>query len=63
MYCKKSLLNHQLKWELLKYEVRKFTLNCTKHIAKEKRKRSANLENQLKILEEFLDENDDLNKY
>ena len=34
----KTLSNRQLKWELLKYEVRKFTINYTKHIAKEKRK-------------------------
>ena len=32
-----SLFNRQLKWEHLKYEVRKFTINYTKQIAKEKR--------------------------
>ena len=32
-----SLYNHQLRWELLKYEIRKFTINYTKQIAKEKR--------------------------
>ena len=32
----KSLLNRQLEWELLKYEVRKFTIKYTKHVAKEK---------------------------
>ena len=31
-----SPFNRQLKWELLKYEVQKFTINYTKHIAKEK---------------------------
>ena len=31
------LSNCQLKWELLKYEVRKFTIKYTKHVAKEKR--------------------------
>ena len=30
------LYNRQLKWKLLKYEVRKFTINYTKRIAKEK---------------------------
>ena len=30
----KSLSNRQLKWELLKYEFRKFTINYTKQIAK-----------------------------
>ena len=33
------LLNRQLKWELLKYEVRKFTIKYTKHVAKEKRQK------------------------
>ena len=32
-----SLYNRQLKWELLKYEVRKFTINYTKQVAEEKR--------------------------
>ena len=30
------LSNHQLKWELLKYEVRKFIIKNTKDVAKEK---------------------------
>ena len=59
----KSLSNRQLKWELLKYEVRKFTINYTKQIAKEKRQQRTNLENQLKILEKNLDEDDNLIKY
>ena len=59
----KSLLNRHLKWEILKYEVRKFTRNFTKHIAKEKRQQLTSLENQLKILEKILDENDNLTKY
>ena len=29
-----SLYNRQLQWELLKYEVRKFTINYAKRIAK-----------------------------
>ena len=32
----KSLSNRQLKWKLLKYELRKFTINYTKQIAKRK---------------------------
>ena len=39
-----SLFNCQLKWELLKYEVRKFTIKYTKHVAKEKRQQRTNLE-------------------
>ena len=31
---KKFLFNLQLKWKFIKYEVRKFTINYTKHIAK-----------------------------
>ena len=57
-----SLSNRQLKWWLLKYEVRKFTINCTKQIAKEKRQQRTNLEKQLKILEQNLDEDDKLSK-
>ena len=59
----KSLSNLQLKWELLKYEVEKFTINYTKQIAKEKRQQRTNLENQLKILEKNLYEDDNLSKY
>ena len=39
-----SLFNRQLKWELLKYEVRKSTIKYTKHFAKEKRQQRKNLE-------------------
>ena len=46
-----SLSNRQLKWELLKYEVRKFTINYTKQIAKEKRQQRMKLGNHLKVLE------------
>ena len=56
------LLNRQLKWELLKYEVRKFTIKYTKYVAKEKRQLKPKLENQLKKLEGKLDE-DNLSKY
>ena len=56
------LLNRQLKWELLKYEVRKFTIKYTKHVAKEKRQLRTNVENQLKKLKGKLDE-DNLSKY
>ena len=59
----KCLSNRQLKWELLKYEGRKFTLNYTKQIAKEKWQQRIKLENQLKILEKNLDEDDNLSKY
>ena len=46
-----SLSNRQLKWELLQYEVRKFTANYKKQIVKEQQQQRTYLENQLKILE------------
>ena len=50
--------------ELLKYEVRKFTINYTKRIAKEKRQQRTNLENQLeKIFEKCLSKDDNVSKY
>ena len=56
------LFNCRLKWELLKYEVRKFTIKYTKNVAKEKRQQRTNLENQIKELEGKLDE-ENLSKY
>ena len=40
-------LNKQLKWELLKYEVKKFIISYTRKIAKEKRASKENLEKQI----------------
>ena len=62
MYYKTFLFNCQLKWELFKYEVQEFTINYTKHIAKEKRQQRTNLENQLIILEKILNEDESLSK-
>ena len=59
----KCLSNCQIKWELLKDKVWKFTINYIKQIAKEKRQQRIELENQLKILEKNLDEDDNLSKY
>ena len=63
-FCSKneSLFNHQLKWELLKYEARKFTIRYKKHVAKAKQQQKTNLENQLKKKERNLDE-DNVSKY
>ena len=52
----------QIKWELLKYEVREFTINYTKQIVKQKWHHRANLDNQIKIFEKSLDEYDNLSK-
>ena len=58
----KFLLNRQLKWELLKYEVGKFTIKYTKHVAKEKPVTTNKFRKSVKRLEQKLDE-DDLSKY
>ena len=56
-------MNAQLKWELLKYEIRKFTIDYTKRKAKEKRKQQVYLESELKKLEKNLENSDNLRKY
>ena len=43
--------------------MKKFTITYTKRIAQEKWQQRTNLENQLKILEKNLDEEDNLSKY
>ena len=62
-FCSKNefLFSLQLKWKLLKYEVKKFFIRYTKHVAKEKLQQRTNLENQLQKLERNLDE-DNLSK-
>ena len=61
----KCPFNRQVKWELLKYEVRKFTINCTKEIAKEQQQQRIlkYLATELTILEKNLDQDDKLSKY
>ena len=56
-------MNAQLKWELLKYEIRKFTIDYTKRKAKEKRKHQVYLEPELKKLENNLEHSNNLRKY
>ena len=58
-----SLYNCRLKWELLKYEVGKFSINYTKQVVKENQKQQTNLENHQKIFEKCLGEDDNLSKY
>ena len=56
----KSKLNFndtQLNWELLKYEILKFMISCSKAIAKDERARRLKLENSLKFLENNLTDN------
>ena len=61
----KCPFNRKVKWQLLKYEVRKFTINYTKQIAKEKQQQRIMkyLAIELAILEKNLDEDDNLSKY
>ena len=58
-----SNMNAQLNWELLKYEIRKFTFDYTKRQVKERRKQQAYLESELKKLENSLESSDNLRKY
>ena len=50
-------LNNQSKWEYLKYEIRKFTINFSKNKSKNKRKEKVLLENKINKLEQVLDGN------
>ena len=50
-----SNFDDQVKWEFLKYEIRKFTIKYCKEKAKQKRARKEELENSLKTLEKNLD--------
>ena len=56
-------MNAQLKWGLLKYDICKFTIDYTKHKAKERRKKQAYLESELKKLENNLESSENLRKY
>ena len=58
-----SNMNAQLKWELLKHEIRKFTIDYTKRKAKERRKQRALLESELEKLENNLESSENLRKY
>ena len=53
----------QLKWELLKYEICKFTIHYTKGPAKERKPKNSNLESELKKLEISLDDANKVGKY
>ena len=55
--------NAQLKWELLKYEIRKFTINYSKKLAKGRKENKTLLENKLKELEGNLNTEDNIQSY
>ena len=56
-------LDNQLKWELLKYETRRFTISYCKQRTKKNEAERKYLENKLKILENVLDNYDNLESY
>ena len=56
-------LAKQLKWELLKYEIRRFTISYCKQRTKKDEAERKYLENKLKILENVLDNYDSLENY
>ena len=58
-----SNMNAQLKWGLLKYEIRRFIIDYTKRKAKQKREQQAYLESELKKLENNLESSENLIKY
>ena len=56
-------MNTQLKWELLKCEIPKFTIDYTKCQTKERKNQQAYWESELKKLENNLESSDNLRKY
>ena len=60
---KNLILNTQLKWELLKYEIQKFTINYSKKHAKERKENKTLLENKLKELKDNLNTEDNIQSY
>lgn len=50
MFCAidKPFFNQQPKKEILKYKIRNFSVNYTKHLAKDKQQQGTNFETQLK---------------
>ena len=54
--------SRQLKWEFLKYEIRKFAIHYTKGLAKERKQKNSNLASELKKLEISLDDANNLGK-
>ena len=53
----------QLKWEVLKYKICKFTIHYTKGLVEETKQKFSNLKSELKKLENSLDDANDLGKY
>ena len=58
-----TFLDNQLKWELLKYEIGRFTISYCKQLNKKDVAERKYLENKLKNLENVLDNYDNLESY
>ena len=56
-------LNNQLKWELLKYEIRRFTISYCKQRTKKDVRERKYLEKKLENLENVPDNGDNLESY
>ena len=54
---------YQMKWEYLKYEIRKFTISFSKYKNKLMREKKLNLERKLKLLEAKLNCNEAEDEY
>ena len=59
----KFIPNAQLQWELLKYEIRKFTIKYSKNLAKKRKVNKTFLETKLKELEGNLNTEDNIQSY
>ena len=58
-----TYLTDQVKWELLKYEIRKFAINFSKKLAQNSRKLQRDLETKIKNLEQNIINEDKFNEY
>ena len=57
-----TYLTDQVKWELLKYEIRKFAINFYRKLAQNSRKLQADLETKIKNLEQDITDEDELDE-
>ena len=58
-----TYLTDQVKWELLKYEIRKFAINFSKKLAQNSHKLQRDLETKIKKLEQNIINEDKFNEY
>ena len=58
-----TYLTDQVKWEFLKYEIRKFAINFSKKLAQNSRKLPRDLKTKIKNLEQNIINEDKFNEY